>query len=312
MNSEIESNSPLVSIVIPTFNHASFLRDAINSIRAQTYRNWQAIVVNNFSTDNTVDIITGYNDPRIRLINFHNGGIIAASRNHGIQHSTGEFVAFLDSDDLWYSQKLAACVPVLRSGIDLVCHGELWVAESARPRKVMYGPRSHATYRNLLYRGNCISTSATVVRRSILDQLHGFRERYDFVTAEDYDLWLRIAHLTQRIEFIPEVLGEFRRHGGNASNAVFRNMSAELSVIGDHFSRQDRTILNKLKQRRRRGLAYYGAGRGLDAGGDHGKSIRIFLQSFATTPFNVRLYPAILLALIHLFTSRTKNPNGDL
>ena len=146
-----------------------------------------------------------------------------------------------------------------------------------------------------------------MVRRSILDQLNGFRERIDFVTAEDYDLWLRIAHLTQRIEFIPEVLGEFRRHSGNASNAVLRNMSAELSVIGDHFSRQDRTILNQLKQRHRRGLAYYGAGRGFDASRDYGKSIRIFLRSFGTSPFHMRLYPAILLTLVHLFTSRIKS-----
>lgn len=306
MNSTHATNSPLVSIVVPTFNHATFLKAAIDSICEQTYPHWQAIIINNFSTDNTIDIVAGFNDSRIRLINFHNGGIIAASRNHGIQHSTGEFVAFLDSDDTWYPEKLAICVSALESGNDLVCHGELWIDDSARPRRVMYGPRSRATYSNLLFRGNCISTSATVVRRTILDKLNGFRESIEFVTAEDYDLWLRIVQLTQRIEFIPEVLGEFRRHGANASNAVMRNVLAELSVIEDHFSRQDRTILTALKQRHRRGIAYYGAGRGLDAGGHSAQAVRQFRRSFAMTPFNVRLYPAIVLALLHFTSSRIK------
>lgn len=307
MNIKLESNSPLVSIIVPTFNHASFLKDAINSIRAQTYSHWQAIIVNNFSADDTIDIVAGFHDDRIHLINFHNEGIIAASRNHGIRQATGEFVAFLDSDDVWYPGKLAACVLELMEGNDLVCHGELWIGESTNPRKMQYGPRSRATYSQLLYRGNCISTSATVVRRSVLVALDGFSERTDFVTAEDYDLWLRIANLTQRIEFIPLMLGEFRRHGGNASNAVLRNMSAELSVIGDHFSRQDLSILNRVRQRHRRGRALYGAGRSLDASGDSKQALPLFMQSFATSPFIVRLYPAIFLALIHSVTSRSSH-----
>ncbi|MEK7295843.1 MAG: glycosyltransferase, partial [Actinomycetota bacterium] len=244
---------------------------------------------------------------RIRLINFHNEGIIAASRNQGIHHATGEFVAFLDSDDVWYPGKLAACVAALQDGNDLVCHGESWVGESTRPREMLYGPRSRATYNQLLYRGNCISTSATVVRRSILVELNGFSERADFVTAEDYDLWLRIAKLTQRIEFIPQVLGEFHRHQGNASNAVLRNMSAELSVLSDHFSRQSTSISNRLKQRIRRGRALYGAGRGLDASGDNSQALRLFARSFVVSPLNIRLYPAIFLAITHLVTARASH-----
>lgn len=307
MNTEIESSIPLVSIVVPTYNHATFLKDAINSMRAQTYTHWQAIIVNNFSADDTIDVITEFNDDRIHLINFRNEGIIAASRNQGIFHATGEFVAFLDSDDTWYPEKLAACVSVLQDGNDLVCHGELWVGESSRPREVRYGPRSRATYNQLLYRGNCISTSATVVRRSVLTALNGFSERSDFVTAEDYELWLRISKQTQHIAFIPDVLGEFRRHGGNASNAVLRNMLAEMAVINDHFSRQDSSTVNRLRQRHRRGRAYYGAGRSLDASGDSMQALRLFARSFATSPFVLRLYPAILLAFAHLVTSRIKH-----
>ncbi len=305
MNSSHVDSPPLVSIVVPTFNHALLLRNAIESIRSQTYSQWQAIIVNNYSTDDTVDIVNGFNDDRIFLHNFHNNGIIAASRNIGINHSTGNYVAFLDSDDVWYPDKLEECVSVLENGNDLVCHGELWVSETRGPRKVMYGPKSRASYQQLLFRGNCISTSATVVRRSLLVDLKGFSERPDFVTAEDYDLWLRIAKVTQRIEFVPEVLGEFRRHGANASNDVLRNMSAELAVIEDHFSGQDSSLSSRLNQRQRRAFAYYGAGRGLDAGGNFGQAISHFARSFLTWPFGLRLYPAIFLAFAHFLTRRS-------
>jgi len=73
--------SDLVSIVIPTFNHAPLLNRALESVRQQTYQNWEAIVVNNFSTDNTIEVVESFKDPRIKLINFSNNGIIAASRN---------------------------------------------------------------------------------------------------------------------------------------------------------------------------------------------------------------------------------------
>ena len=290
-------NGPLISIVIPTYNHANFLKAAIESVIAQTYQNWQVIIVNNFSDDNTIQIVDGFNDDRIKLINFRNNGVIAASRNEGIRNSVGEYVAFLDSDDVWKPEKLARCVEELNAGNDIVCHGELWTGRGKKSRVVMYGPLSRATYSKLLYHGNCISTSATVVRRSILVRLGGFDERPEFITAEDYDLWMRIAEVTKKIAFIAEALGEFRRHGGNASNAVIRNMLAELEVISDHFSRQNRSLLTLCRQRHRRARAYYGAARALDSVRTTGESLKYFAKSFLTSPFVLRQYPAFAVAV---------------
>jgi len=301
----MNASMPLISIVIPTYNHAQFLKAAIDSVVAQTYGNWQAIIVNNFSNDNTIQIASDFKDERIKLINFSNDGVIAASRNEGIRNATGEFVAFLDSDDIWRPEKLARCAVALVAGSDIVCHGELWTGVDTLQRVVMYGPRSRATYEKLLYRGNCISTSATIVRRSLLKQLNGFDERPEFITAEDYDLWMRIARETTNIAFVPEVLGEYRRHGGNASNAVSRNMSAELAVIGDHFSRQNGSFARLCRQRHRRARAYYGAARTLDSAGTRATSLRYFARSFATSPFIPRLYPAIALTIAHCITKRS-------
>jgi len=119
----MEKMERLVSVVIPTYNHANFLEGALNSVIAQSYQNWEAIVVNNFSTDNTIEVINKLNDPRIRRIDFKNNGIIAASRNVGINKSKGDYIAFLDSDDVWYQNKIENCVAKLDNGFDVVCHG---------------------------------------------------------------------------------------------------------------------------------------------------------------------------------------------
>lgn len=98
--------TPGVSIVIPTYNHEAFLGAALSSVVSQTYTNWEAIVVNNFSTDGTEALVYSFNDPRIKLVNFHNNGIIGAARNQGINLAIYPFVAFLDSDDTWLPTKL--------------------------------------------------------------------------------------------------------------------------------------------------------------------------------------------------------------
>lgn len=230
---------PLVSVVIPTYNHAHLLAAALSSVCDQTYENWEAIVVNNFSDDDTVAVVEGFRDGRIQLVNFRNHGVIAASRNEGVRRSRGEYVAFLDSDDTWKTSKLARCVERLTTGCDLVCHGELWTFEDGTSRPVIYGPAAAASYRNLLYRGNRISTSATVVRTALVRRLGGFSENPAFVTAEDYEMWLRIARATDQICFIDDLLGQYRMHGSNASSAIVRNAEAITAVIRAHFIVED-------------------------------------------------------------------------
>src|SRR6056300_1624629 len=100
----------LVSIIIPTFNRLDKLVNAIESVRKQSYKNYEIIVVDNSSTDGTIEYLNRLNDNKISIFKIKNHGNIARSRNLGILNSKGDMLAFLDSDDLWYPNKLSLCV----------------------------------------------------------------------------------------------------------------------------------------------------------------------------------------------------------
>jgi len=147
----------------------------------------------------------------------------------------------------------------------------------------------------LLRRGNCISTSTVVVRKSILQEINGFSERPDFVTTEDYDCWMRIAQVTSKFVFVPKILGEYILHDGNASNSIMRNHQAELAVVASHFENQASTPLRMLHWRQRNARAQYAAARGLHKNGSLGASIVMYAESILTSPFVLRTYAGILL-----------------
>jgi glycosyltransferase involved in cell wall biosynthesis len=299
------NNSPLVSIVIPTYNHAPMLQRALATVVEQTYQNWNAIVVNNFSTDNTLEVVAAFNDPRIQCVNFRNNGVIGASRNEGIALATGKYVAFLDSDDTWFTTKLEQCVEILESGSDLVCHAEYWIDESGKSRLVAYGPSEAATHHNLIYKGNRISTSATVVRTVLLKEVQGFDVSPELNSTEDYDLWIRLAAKSDKFAFISEPLGEYHRHDNNVSANIEKHLAAELALLEKHFSANTR-FENMIARRRRKALAYYGAGRSLHRTRKHFLALQKYSRSLVIWPISLRLYAAVMLSLMGLFKPKSK------
>ena len=301
-----ETNVPAVSIVIPTYNHAEFLQQALHSVVNQTFHDWEAIIVNNFSDDATLQIIEQFNEPRFRVINFHNHGVIAASRNEGIRNSSAPVIAFLDSDDTWYKDKLSKCMSEFENGADVVCHGENWISDSSVPRAVFYGPAAHATYRNLLFRGNCISTSATLVNKEVLEQLSGFSENPTFITAEDYELWIRLSLATSKFVFVHEILGEFFRHDKSASSSVDKHLAAEIAVINHHAEQMNSTLKVIALARHRCAKAFYSAGRTHMRSGSTGSALSFFAKALLQSPVFFRTYIAITLTLINLFRRKSK------
>jgi glycosyltransferase involved in cell wall biosynthesis len=283
---------PLVSVIIPTYNHAHFLREALQSVCAQTFTNWEAIVVNNYSDDDTVLVVESFADPRIRLENFHNNGVIAASRNRGIALSSGRYVAFLDSDDTWHPDKLMHCIPYLEKGADLVCHALRCIGECD---DVIYsGPQQRATFDALLDNCTCITPSATLVRKSILDSVGCFSEHQEFNTSEDYHLWIKLAKAQAKMDFIENIFGEYRVHQSSHSRSALNHMNSIFYVVDAFLPiNSSSSLKSRLRVARCKALAYYGTGRNLYKNKQHNLAWSLFFNALMRRPFYVKTYVAI-------------------
>jgi glycosyltransferase involved in cell wall biosynthesis len=223
--------NPFVSIVIPTFNHAHFLKRALNSIQEQTYTNWEVIVVDNHSTDNTQEIIDSFTNLRIKYYKIHNNGVIAASRNKGLRESNGEWIAFLDSDDWWSPDKLETCVNEITEKIDFIYHDLKIVGQKFSIINTLRSNRTRQVNKNpfldMLINGNPISNSSVFVRKKLIDQVGFLNENIVMIGAEDFNLWLKIAKITNKFLYLSKFLGYYEYH----SNGVSRKDMSECHKI---------------------------------------------------------------------------------
>lgn len=198
---------PMVSVIIPTYNRADVLARAIQSVLAQTFTDFELIVVDDGSSDRTADVVRGFSD-RVRLVRQENRGVSAA-RNTGIKISQGRLIAFLDSDDEWLPRKLEKQVALFSDG-HFICHtDELWYRDGKPvPQKEIHRKQGGWFFTRALER--ClISPSSVVLSRALLDEVGWFDE--DLLAAEDYDLWLRVTAFYE-VAFVPEPL--VIKHGG--------------------------------------------------------------------------------------------------
>ena len=195
---------PAVTVIIPTYNRAHLVGRAIESVLSQTFHDWELIVVDDASTDNTKEAVYGFRDSRIRYL-FHEvrrGG--SAARNTGISEARGEYVAFLDSDDEWLPTKLKKQLELFSRSpqqVGLVYTGAIYVYRTYYIKR----PPSHKgfLYRNLLLRNVIGSISVAMIRTTVLAYVNGFDEALP--SRQDVDLWLRISKHYQ-IDFVPECL----------------------------------------------------------------------------------------------------------
>jgi GT2 family glycosyltransferase len=211
----------LVSVVIPTFNCAHFLSRALQSVLDQTYKNWEALVIDNHSLDDTDAVVRGFGDQRISLLKVHNHGVIAVSRNLGIREAKGRWIAFLDADDWWTADKLEVSLDALGQGNDLVYHDLIHVAAKPRvmPRHSIKTWDLHTPkYLDLINHGNALTNSSVVVRRDLLVEIGGLVEDPDLVGAEDLDCWIRFSRRTERLLRLPAAHGYYWIGSGNTSS----------------------------------------------------------------------------------------------
>ncbi len=201
----------LVSVIIPTHNRWPMLRDAVDSVLAQTVGGYEIIVVDDGSTDETPRRLRDYGERLTVLTQTRQG--VAAARNLGTRRASGTYLAFLDSDDLWHPRKLQHQLDFMQQNPDVeICQtDEIWIRNGVRvnPR------RKHRKPSGDIFRPSLelclVSPSAVMMRRELFERIGGFDE--SFPVCEDYDLWLRISKDTE-VPLIPEDL--VTKRGGHA------------------------------------------------------------------------------------------------
>jgi glycosyltransferase involved in cell wall biosynthesis len=282
-------NTPLISIIVPTFNHGHYLGRALKSIVDQSYTNWEAIVIDNYSTDNTGEVISGFSDERIKYLKFHNNGVIGVSRNVGIRSAKGEWIAFLDSDDWWRPNKLAECFKLFQRGYDFIYHElEIVRNKGGKERRLVNSWQLRSPIQmDLLMRGNAIATSSVVVKRGIINLLPGFSECPDMVACEDYNLWLNVADLTEKFFYCSDVLGYYSDDGNGISR---RDMSLA-------YKRSVEPFMHKLSASQKKyigSMITYQKLRYAYLNRDY-RVVRLYVfQSIISGPFSIRAKSAVM------------------
>lgn len=234
--------SSLISVIVPVYNGSPYLRECIDSALNQTYPLVEVIAVNDGSKDSSMEILKSYRD-RIQIIDQRNSGP-AIARNNGVKVARGEFVAFLDQDDIWDNSKLEHQAALLRyhaSALATYCdhRGIDEYGKVTSPTGALYDPRASGQILEYLIRGNFIlSASLVMLRRTAFDLAGGFDASQPH-WADDYDLWMRIAAQGPFL-YQNETLVSYRRHGSNTSGS-----GAEMLIGNAHALRNLEQHLDK-------------------------------------------------------------------
>lgn len=269
---------PLVSIIVPAYNAERYLRETLESALAQTHSDTEVIVVNDGSSDGTPDILRAYG-AKLQVVDQQNRGL-AAARNAGAAIARGEWLAFLDADDLWVPSKLEVqleeagdCALVYSDRLNIGHRGSFPELQSTI-EEMFDGD----VFERLLTYGNVLTASSVIVRTDVYRSLGGFEE--SLPAAEDWDLWIRVAE-RHRIKLCRLPLVHYRMHAESLSGNPMKMWSSRLSVLSRalHLQRARRLPVST----RRRIRAAMWATNGWDAG-RRDLRLRAF-QAYMTSAF---------------------------
>jgi len=232
MKSERISNNPAVSIIIPAYNLDLYIAETLESVFSQTYQNFEAIVINDGSTDDTEKQLEPYFD-RIVYIKQKNSGVMAA-RNAGLRAARGRYLALLDGDDLWLPRFLEVLVGMLEEDDTLsVAYPNAYFFGSpqfdGRLHQDAFPVSEPITFERVLKRECCIF-GLLVFRRSVLDDVGGYDEGLQGQGAEDFDLWLRMLQAGNRFKFATEPLAKYRWRSNSLTNTGVGQLRCVISV----------------------------------------------------------------------------------
>lgn len=261
-NARMTVNIPKVSVITITFNREAFVLQAIDSVIAQSYKDWELIIIDDASTDNTERIVKDHigGNPKIKYYKNKVNLGIAKTRNRGLELASGTYIAPLDSDDIWSDvNKLQKQVEFLELNKDycMLGGGIMHIdAESKQMKKVLF-PVYDSLIRKIILQFNPFPQSTLLYRKDVALSCGGYSENYK--VCDDYDLWLKMG-LKAKFTNIPQVLAGYRVHGGNITKTKRLTTAREiLEIVKKYRKSYKRPTIGIAKAYLRVVLAYLGS-----------------------------------------------------
>jgi glycosyltransferase involved in cell wall biosynthesis len=218
-----EGGGPLFTVVIPVYNRPKLVSKAIASVLAQTFEQWELVVVDDGSEDDTVTVVRNFGDPRVRVVELSHLGNIAAVRNAGVSAGSGAWICFLDSDDVWLPDKLEVQFLLLRKTGRRWTYGRFELMDDegqSMPNKAgAYVPHSGWIARELLTSTASVNIGTLAIERTLFNELGGFDTTPLLNCREDYDFALRMALAAEGVA-ATELLLRVREHRGRTTHTV--------------------------------------------------------------------------------------------
>ena len=238
------TEKPLVSVIINCYNGAEYLREAIDSVIAQTYQNWELIFWDNQSTDSTAEIVKSYSDSRLHYFYAPEHTSLGKARNLAVEKANGEYINFIDADDVWAPEKLAQQIAIVEPGkVETVITGYEIIADENAKKLPLYAAflysqnkqkKSRLTYNDFLINAPVVVFSSVLFNKSIYREVGGIDPTLE--QNEDFDIILKVSTKTD-IGFISDRSTFYRIHSNNNSVA-----NGVLGYI------ENRTIFSRLPQ----------------------------------------------------------------
>jgi glycosyltransferase involved in cell wall biosynthesis len=228
---------PTVTVIIPAYNQSRYLGEAVQSVLAQTYGDFEIVVVDDGSTDDTRSVAAGFTDPRVRYIYQQNRGLSAA-RNTGIRHARGALLTFLDSDDLFLPEKLGLLVAALDENphVGFVAGQAVLIDEVSRPVGEVFD-RGLPADRSELLLGNPLHVGSVLLRREWQERVGLFDETLR--SYEDWDMWLRLVRAGCQMQWVDRPVSLYRFHRAQMTRIGTQMTTATFAVLDKTYSSPD-------------------------------------------------------------------------
>lgn len=299
--------NPFFSIIIPTYNSADKLKRALDSVDKQSFRDFEVIISDDGSVDHTKQIIDAFSAKfNLKYIWEENWGGPARPRNNGIKIAQGEYIAFLDTDDWWYPDKLLEIKKTLNNS-DIIFHDlDIYTPGGKKLFKKVKGRQlRQPVFTDLMTKTNALINSSVVVKKAIIDQAGGFAEGF-LTCVEDFDLWLRIAQITEKFKYIPKSLGAYWIDSESVSAPSIRIIERMNFVYNKHLK-----YLNVPDRKEAALIRDYLLGRINQRMGLLHEALRLFRISAKTRNFNFKLRSLFWIIVIKFsIFLKKENNNG--